>query len=66
MREKKGSLRRISFAIIKPYEMKGWFEMWEPKTFEDHLLKHYLEENSGKLFLGISVSFILNFIKQEG
>lgn len=31
--------------------------MWEPKTFEDHLLKQYTDENPGKLFLEISVSF---------
>jgi len=32
--------------------------MWQPKTFEDHLLQKYLEENSGKLFLEVPVSFL--------
>lgn len=31
---------------------------WQPKTFEDYLLKRYLDENPGKLFLEVPVSVL--------
>jgi hypothetical protein len=37
--------------------------MWEPKTFEDQLLKRYLDDNPGKLYLEVSVSFMTELNK---
>ena len=37
--------------------------MWEPKTYEDHLLKRYLDDNPGKLYLEVSVSFMTESIR---
>ena len=31
---------------------------WQPKTFEDHLLKRYLDDNPGRLFLEVPVSVL--------
>lgn len=37
--------------------------MWQPKTYEDHLLKKYHDDNPGSLYLEVSVSFISEPVK---